>query len=82
MNFEKEIKPIVDVIAGRLGLKGPAYDTPEGRQRERTIRLMFRRGYISEAVARQRLQELQMPTRLIDAVIEHDLVEKRTTVSP
>lgn len=77
MNFEEEVKLIIDHIASRIGLKEPAYDTPEGRQRERTIRLMFRRGYISEAVARQRLKELMMPPGLIDAVIEHELLEKR-----
>lgn len=82
MSIEEKVKPIIDLIAGRLGLKGPAYDTPEGRQRVSTIRLMFREGYISETVARKRLEELLMPPGLVDAVIEFELVEKKRLATP
>lgn len=76
-DFRRQAKPIVDLIADRLGLKGPAYDTPEGSQMVRTIRLMFREGYISEPVAKERLKALMMPEGLIKAVIDHELVERK-----
>jgi len=82
VNFDKEIKPIINTLAQRVGIVGPSYDTPEGQQRVRTIRLMFRRGYISEKVARDRLEKLNMPPALINAIIEHELIEKRPTPSP
>jgi len=78
VSIEEKIKPMIELIAQRAGLLPPLYTTPEGRQRQRTIRLMFRRGYISEAEARRRLGELNMPPELISAVIEHELVERRS----
>jgi len=72
-----EIKRVTDLLLERLGLAPPYYETPEGQERVRTIRLQFRLTRITEIEARKRLHELGMPGALVEEIIGYETQLRR-----